>query len=424
MKNRHLIYFVVIGLFLGCFSCAFINTVSATGILKEYYSTGADSFVCPYYINWYSQTFTVGTVGSNIPYSVSYVDLKLYKHGTPTTVNVTIRTVDGSYKPTTTILSWGTTDPTTLTTDGGGEWRNVSMSYYLLSASTQYAIVVHLASNDPNYIIWNVDSTSPTYAGGQIWYSANSGSTWSGYAYDGMFRLYGSSASTSTISCVRPVNNITGVCPCCIIFGSTIANSLGESMTLAFGNNATGTFKTISSVVNGTYYFMSCNYFDRFSVSYDWRVLLTSSTSSVYSSWQHFTTTSNLSCMNARNGTNGIDGIDGINGTNCNCSENRTNSYTKEESDNNFLSALLSIEPALLFLGILLSLWVYFVSKYFEYREFIFSEIQFGLSMPLTLCLAVFSFNYPLGFILVMLLPIFAIWILIDGILYRKKGKR
>jgi hypothetical protein len=116
--------------------------------------------------------------------------------------------------------------------------------------------------------------------------------------------------------------------------------------------------------------------------------------------------TGNLSGMNGMNGLNGTLNLTGLV---INTGGNMSN---------------FNLDAGFLFFVIVISLWIYFVTQYFDKKEFIFCELQFGLAMPLTIALAVFSFNYTLGFVLVMLIPIFSIWILIDGVLYRKKEKQ
>ena len=74
------------------------------------------------------------------------------------------------------------------------EWREVTLgSGYTLSANTTYAIVVRAPSgNENNRVRWRYDSTSATYAGGSIFVSRNSGSSWeSRLAYDFMFEVWG-----------------------------------------------------------------------------------------------------------------------------------------------------------------------------------------------------------------------------------------
>lgn len=91
--------------------------------------------------------------------------------------------------------------------------------------------------------------------------------------------------------------------------------------------------------------------------------------------------------------------------------------------DKYFLSGVLSIESGLLFLGICLSLWIFFISKYLEYRDMTIAYIQFGLSIPTCIIVGTFSFSYAFGFVIVFLIPILSLSLIADSYFYRKKLK-
>jgi hypothetical protein len=98
--------------------------------------------------------------------------------------------------------------------------------------------------------------------------------------------------------------------------------------------------------------------------------------------------------------------------------------------DDNWLNLEgLSIESDLLFLGIALSLWIFFVSKYLENRDktnsLMIAYMQFGFMFPLDLILAdFFILHYPFFFVMVLLIPILSIYMVVDSIYYQKKNKR
>ena len=166
--------------------------------LYEYYNTGDDSARSFHDISWVAQTFTPSTA-----HKITSVKLKLYRVGSPGTITVGIRATDGSGHPTGEDLCSGTTDGDTLTSDSGGEWREVTLGAgYNLSASTKYAIVVRATSGDAdNDGHWRADGSSPTYSGGIYEYSINSGAGWTiGPAYDLMFEDWGVEAYTKTVS--------------------------------------------------------------------------------------------------------------------------------------------------------------------------------------------------------------------------------
>jgi len=160
--------------------------------LYEYYNTGDDADVSFYGAFWRAQTFTPATA-----HKITSVKLKLYRTGLPGTITVSIRATNGSGHPTGNDLCSGTTNGDTLTDVTSGEWREITLGAgYDLSVNTKYAIVVRaLSGNSSNYACWRVDGSSPTYAGGCLEYSSDSGISWTSYtAYDFMFEDWGEAA--------------------------------------------------------------------------------------------------------------------------------------------------------------------------------------------------------------------------------------
>jgi len=163
--------------------------------LYEYYNTGDDTSEPIYNSRWASQTFTVGTVGTNENHNISKIKLKLRRQGFPGTITVSIRATDANGKPTGSDLSTGTIDGNTLTTNSDGAWYEIEMSEYTLQASTKYAIVVRAPSGHFfERLFWRADSSSPSYNGGCAYSSADSGQSWEAKdTWDFMFEEYGTS---------------------------------------------------------------------------------------------------------------------------------------------------------------------------------------------------------------------------------------
>jgi len=162
-----------------------------------YYITGDDLDQSARAAFWHAQTFTPTTA-----HIITSVKLKLWRVGSPGTLTVGIRAVDGTGKPTGGDLCSGTTNGNTLPTEAPYEWRGITLGAGAnLSASTKYAIVVRATGgNDSNYANWRADSSSPTYAGGEQFESPNSGSSWSAYGYDSMFEEWGEPIPPQTVS--------------------------------------------------------------------------------------------------------------------------------------------------------------------------------------------------------------------------------
>ena len=168
--------------------------------LYERYIVGGDTNFNFYGNTWCAQTFTVGDTGTNEDHNITSVKLLMYRVGAPATITVSIKAVEASHKPTGNDLTSGTTDGDTLTTNTAGEWREVSLASYGLLASTEYAIVARALTGDAsNKVNWKADGSSPTYTGGALVYSTDSGSSWTVYTgYDFLFEEYGSTVSISS----------------------------------------------------------------------------------------------------------------------------------------------------------------------------------------------------------------------------------
>ena len=165
--------------------------------LYERYNTGDTGYNDADATAWNAQSFTVGNTGTNENHNITSVKLLLYRNGSPGTVTVSIRAVDGNGKPTEGDLTSGTTDGNTLTTNTAGEWREIALTSYGLSASTKYAIVVRaLDATGVNKVVLRLDGESPTYSGGALIYSTDSGNAWDVYdSMDILFEEYGSAGA-------------------------------------------------------------------------------------------------------------------------------------------------------------------------------------------------------------------------------------
>ena len=122
--------------------------------------------------NWFAQTFTTVTA-----YTLSSVKLLIHRVGSPGTITVSIRAVDGNSRPTGADLTSGTINGNTLTTDSNGEWKGIALTSYVLTASTEYAIVVRASSanGSTNILRWNTGTNSY----GESSDSSDGGSSWS-----------------------------------------------------------------------------------------------------------------------------------------------------------------------------------------------------------------------------------------------------
>ena len=163
----------------------------ATPEVYESHTTGDDGDIEAYGVNWYAQTFTATDY-----HTVTSVKLLLYREDLPGTITVSLRETSGGH-PTGgqyVDLASGTTDGNTLTINTAGEWREIALAPEInLAVGIKYAIVVRaVGGTTTNSVHWRVDATAPTYTGGNVESSTDSGLTWAtDDTKDAMFEIWG-----------------------------------------------------------------------------------------------------------------------------------------------------------------------------------------------------------------------------------------
>jgi hypothetical protein len=137
------------------------------------YKTGADDDSPDIYsTNWCYQTFTTTTA-----FDLSTIRLLLYSNGSPGTVTTYLESVAGG-EPSNTILATGSVVGTSIPAAITGTWTTFTMTTYAFTALTQYAIVVKCSGSAASHVVWRVDTSAPSYAGGEFGYSTDSGTNW------------------------------------------------------------------------------------------------------------------------------------------------------------------------------------------------------------------------------------------------------
>lgn len=137
---------------------------------------------------WQGQTFM-----PQVDHTITSVKLKMYRHGLPGTLTVSIRDVDVDGHPKNIDMSLGSTDGDTLPTAYAGEWREISMGAGgEVGKDTPYCIIVRALSGDQNnYVRW-LSSTAKPYTRGTHEFSSNGGASWdTNTTRDMMFKEYG-----------------------------------------------------------------------------------------------------------------------------------------------------------------------------------------------------------------------------------------
>jgi hypothetical protein len=94
-------------------------------------------------------------------------------------------------------------------------------------------------------------------------------------------------------------------------------------------------------------------------------------------------------------------------------------------TDDYFLSGILTFESTQFFLMILIGLWCFFIVEYYTHKELLFAFVQLLFAFPLTLYLAGITFFTSQMMILPLLfiIPLLSLYIVIDGFFYRTKKK-
>lgn len=124
---------------------------------------------------------------------LDFIKVQGTKVGSPGTITFSIRETDGNGRPAGNDISTGTYDGNSFPAYPTRGWSaEISMTPCVLLKDTKYAIVPRVPSgNTSNYFGWGHDRTNPTYAGGQLWASIDSGETWSSNAaIDQMFEIW------------------------------------------------------------------------------------------------------------------------------------------------------------------------------------------------------------------------------------------
>lgn len=147
------------------------------------------------YDMWESQIFTPSTT-----HTITSVQLKLYKKGSPGTFDVGIYAVDGDGHPTGSALCSGSIQGNDLGTSDVGVWTEITLGNgAILAAYKKYAIVCHITGGDANnYVAINTKIVG-AYANGYRENSSDAGSSWTNTGYDSTFREYGIDAQYSPL---------------------------------------------------------------------------------------------------------------------------------------------------------------------------------------------------------------------------------
>jgi hypothetical protein len=220
--------------------------------LYENFNTGDDdAFNSGGIATQLAQTFTPSD-----SHTITSVKLRLFKNvgENPGTITVKIYATDGSSHPTGAALATGTFDGNTLPTTTGTLSEITLGAGAILSASTEYAIVMYAAG--AQVANWRFN-TSGGYAGGAIYVSVDSGANWLDNFDDSdfMFEEYGDPAAANVDAPVATID-IEGMVPIVktiISIPVAVINILANVPTLLFTEATWSNLaKNASSFANNT----------------------------------------------------------------------------------------------------------------------------------------------------------------------------
>lgn len=155
----------------------------------EYFDSGDNTSKNIYGVNWEAQTFT-----PSVGHYIASIKGKFWRLGSPGTVEAVIRAT-ASGEPSGGDIVVGTIDGNSFTVDTGGAWYEIFLaSPYELTGSTKYALIIRNTGGDSsNRIAWRANNAGG-YAGGNRYWSANSGSSWDTFVDDFMFEEWSNGA--------------------------------------------------------------------------------------------------------------------------------------------------------------------------------------------------------------------------------------
>lgn len=239
-------------LIFGILFIILIGFVLAAPSLYEYYNTGQDGQNQMRDAIGSAQTFTVGNVGANENFNITSIKARLYRIGSPGTLYVEIRTVNGSGDPTQTILTTGSMNGNSLTTNTAGAWYEINVTSYGLEASTGYTIRMHCPEGTVGNVGYHrIDTTSSTYGGGHMYYTDDNGTTFTRYTdFDTMFEVWGEVAVIDTCTYVGSGNWAVDCADNCTISENVVGD--GSNLTII----GTGYFLLNSNISNFIRYFI------------------------------------------------------------------------------------------------------------------------------------------------------------------------
>jgi len=218
--------------------------------IYESYTTGDDSN----FAMWGASRILAQTFTPQTAHILTEVKVKVYRSGSPGTVEMSLKAVDGSGHPTGGDLSTGTFDGDDVGQGSpSAEWVTVDMTDVTLAASTERALLMKApdGADTNNDINWQVDSNDGAYIRGNTEWTTDGGTNWDAQsdAHDAMFEDRGDALTAPTVT-TQVVKDVVGV----TATGQGNITALGNTSVTAHGhcwNTSTNPTTSNSKTSNG-----------------------------------------------------------------------------------------------------------------------------------------------------------------------------
>lgn len=174
-------------------------------------------------------------------FNITKIRIKTSKSNNPGVITLELRDINATGGPGSNIVTSNTTIDTA--SWSGTDYRNITLPTTNLSINKNYTFVLYTQTGDgSNFVSIRVDNTLPSYEGGTVWISTDSGSSYGNLTRDAIFTIFG---NYSSIDFIENSNN----------FNQIVTSGSSETYTLNITYNSSFFTNSLAYLVyNGTQY--------------------------------------------------------------------------------------------------------------------------------------------------------------------------
>lgn len=173
--------------------------------VMEFYVAGEDSngdaMDADNSIDEIGQSFTIGTTGTNTTFTVSSVNIRIFKAGTPGNLTIDIVETFQDGLPKGAAISTGSIAVGSVTTSAA--WYEISMSSATLKANGKYAIILSATTSAGNTYSWRADAGGGYGGGTDLTFN---GTVYAAGAGDKMFEIVGGDYAGTLCTLANAIN--------------------------------------------------------------------------------------------------------------------------------------------------------------------------------------------------------------------------